>query len=424
MAVKLTQEQQLLKDYKNWSKLLNSINYENSIEDYKRHLEVGFNKPFKCISCYSIEFYVERYFLLDYSFIKDETVKRMVSSRGSSYDPVNVAKHKGISLDEAIELVNKRKFETSGSLESYIARHGEILGKQKYDEFRFKCVINKDTLIEKYGEVIGTQKWDNYTSSRDSGSINFYLKKCNNDLELATIEHNLFRKLCSDTGTKEYYTKKYGQDYVDDLNYRKGYKSTLQYFVDEYGEEDGVIKHKEFGKKKAITLDNMIEKYGEDVGRVKYLNWLEKSCPIGNNFACVSKQSINFFKLLEDKLGRKLQYGSKSKELRLQDIKDCKSYYYDCYDEESNTIIEFNGSIWHPSPLLSEEEKLIWSVGGFNNISYTESLEKDTRKINFAKSEGYDIIVVWDYDIKYKFKQDKTITNLIEVLNGKSNKNI
>jgi hypothetical protein len=425
MVAPLNKEQRITKNYTKWKTVLDNIAFPYTFDDF---LQLGPAKTsgkftFKTVSCYSVDFYKERYWMLDYIAIHRLAKKRIVENRGSTYDVDNVMTKNNITREEAEALVEKRKSETNGSLDTYIKRHGEELGRIKFDEFRQKCIVTLESLIEKHGEELGTSKWENYCNTRDTGSIEYFLQKNNGDLVLATTEHNEFRQKCKDSSGKEYFDNKHGDGYYDDLCSRIGYASTLDYFIEEYGPDDGLLKYQELNAKKGITLDKMIEKYGEVDGTDRYLKWKDDIYKHSTNRNCVSKSSTEFFKSLESALNRKLQYGTKKDEIRLTDETLVKHFYYDCYDSVSNTIIEYNGANWHPSPLLMESERATWTVGGFDStMSYYEALEFDNYKINFAKEQGYTVLVVWDYEINTKHKRKNKLQFLIGELNGQSSK--
>mgnify|MGYP003539118722 FL=1 len=111
-----------------------------------------------------------------------------------------------------------------------------------------------------------------------------------------------------------------------------------------------------------------------------------------------------------------MSYGSKKKELKLFDHINFKTYFYDCYDICTNTIIEFNGSAFHANPMLSKIEQGDWHT--LYGKSYEDSLLQDNIKINFAKSMGYNIIIIWDYEIRGKVRLHNKIMDLITTLKG------
>lgn len=405
------------KRYEIWKSYLDRISYPYEEIHFKSLYDTGMK--FKTTSCYGIEFYKERYPLFDYTLIHLQNKEYITQKRGSMYDIENVAKKHNISIEEASQLVEQRKSLTNGSLQTYITRYGDELGKTKYEEFKSKCIITEKTLIERHGVELGKQKWENYLSTRDSGSYEYFLKKYDNDVTLATEAHNKFKTLCSETSTNEYFLKKYGAEYVDEMSLKKGYASTLPHFIENYGEEEGTLMYRVLNKKKAITLENMIAKHGYDLGVEKYKNWLiTVTSPDSISHTCISKSSISFFEALEKCLDRKLQYGKKSVEFKLYDSINNKIYYYDCYDPSSNYIIEYHGSYYHPSPLLSEYEKSKWSVGGFGNINYEQAVVFDNKKAQFAIDSGYNLLIVWDYDTNGKIKLNNKIKELIGIING------
>jgi G:T-mismatch repair DNA endonuclease (very short patch repair protein) len=84
------------------------------------------------------------------------------------------------------------------------------------------------------------------------------------------------------------------------------------------------------------------------------------------------------------------------------------------FDIKSNTIIEYNGSIYHAPEILSETERANWK--NKYGLSWNEVYNKDKQKIEAAKSAGYNIVVVWDYEIRSKTKLKEKIKELVNIL--------
>lgn len=76
---------------------------------------------------------------------------------------------------------------------------------------------------------------------------------------------------------------------------------------------------------------------------------------------------------------------------------------YDFYLPSINLIIEFNGTFWHRDPRFYTDcilkGKSIW--------------EKDKYKMDVAKSNGYDTLVVWQYDWENATNKEEFIKNII-----------
>lgn len=154
----------------------------------------------------------------------------------------------------------------------------------------------------------------------------------------------------------------------------------------------------------------------------------EKIKPIQNKIknkpGCVSKASEKFFKELEFQLGRSIKYGSKKEELKLFDEDSVKLYFYDCFDETSNTIIEFNGITYHPNDdYIPEEEREYWTNPWGDCYEYCKN--RDKNKISFAEKMGYKVIIVWDKEVSGKNRTNNVVKKLIKVLNeNKENKEV
>jgi len=77
---------------------------------------------------------------------------------------------------------------------------------------------------------------------------------------------------------------------------------------------------------------------------------------------------------------------------------------YDVYINNFNIIIEFNGTYWHRDPRFYKEDLICRNIW-----------EKDKNKIDIAKKNGYNVIVVWQYDWEKSEDQEKY---LMEKING------
>lgn len=404
-----------------WRNLLNEISYEYSEDDFIKHSTHFLENellPFKTKSSMALAFYEERYPFLDYEEIHKRAKAAVLEKRGSMYDPKNIAKQQNISLEEAKKIAEDRKSKTNGSLETYISRYGEKEGTRRFEEFKQKCIVSKESLIEKHGNEEGLKKWENYKNSRDSNSYDYFLKKCNGDKELA---QQRYIETCAKIGqinTDDYLLKTKGEEYVKQRRYSQAYKLTEDYFIEQYGEELGSIKYKELNERKKVTLKNMIKKHGEELGVVKYKRWLELTNPRNiinkQSGGTVSHYANLFFSELEELLDRELQYGSKKDELVIR-LDNGKRFYYDCYDKQTNTIIEFHSSAIHASPLLSDDEKRNWKHA-YSGASYEETYAYDLWKKQTTIDHGFNFIEIWDYDVKSNIVKNKTLLNLKERL--------
>ena len=75
-----------------------------------------------------------------------------------------------------------------------------------------------------------------------------------------------------------------------------------------------------------------------------------------------------------------------------------------------NLIIEFNGDYWHANPDSYKASDLIHYR--FGNITAEDIWNKDLKKKKLAESKGYNIITIWEKEIKNL--PSKEILNLIQ----------
>ena len=95
--------------------------------------------------------------------------------------------------------------------------------------------------------------------------------------------------------------------------------------------------------------------------------------------SCSSKLEKRIYELLDDvSISQQLFLGN---------------YAYDLYKKEGKKIVEINGTYWHADSrvFLDENQRLIH--GTVQDIRL-----KDEQKISYAKSKGWDVLVVWELD--------------------------
>ena len=128
------------------------------------------------------------------------------------------------------------KFKHKSSLDGFIMKYGEKLGKQKYTERCEKIgkTNKKDWYIEKYGEIEGNKRWDKFTSKLKNKYYNKQsessklINKCLNELNIQYEQEFTIKELNNycDFYIKEYNTIiEYYGDYwhCNPIKYKKDY---------------------------------------------------------------------------------------------------------------------------------------------------------------------------------------------------------
>ncbi len=219
---------------------------------------------------------------------------------------------------------------------------------------------------------------------------------------------NVFQRESVISQIKETMINKYGEEGV---YYNRVKGSTLEYWIDKLGEEEGIKKFNEinYNKGKTGRKEYWIDKYGEEEGIKKWYNRIYKF----NKTSLKAKSSLNI--LFENIL--------KDNNIEYQDefvIKNGFSFY--AYDFKiKNVLFELNGDFWHCNPKIYKPNDIVNYPQG--NIKAKEKWESDKRKKEYAEKFGYKVVTVWESDIK-QWKKDKTLVNqILKIIDYEISKN-
>jgi hypothetical protein len=80
-------------------------------------------------------------------------------------------------------------------------------------------------------------------------------------------------------------------------------------------------------------------------------------------------------------------------------------YYFDCILINTNKLIEINGDYWHANPKIYKPNDLILK-GSSGEIMAKNKWLSDKRKINYAKKNGFEVLTIWELDIKLNERQE------------------
>lgn len=86
-------------------------------------------------------------------------------------------------------------------------------------------------------------------------------------------------------------------------------------------------------------------------------------------------------------------------------------YIADFYIKQFNLIIECNGDFWHANPIKYKEDDIL-PFPGDKKILAKCLWKKDELKIDEYKKRGYDILTLWETDIKRMFAK-KTLSEFL-----------
>lgn len=286
----------------------------------------------------------------------------------SQYDPYYISKRDNISIDEAKENIDKFKKNKATSLENFVKKHGAVDGYEMFKKFQETSKHTEAKYIKQYGEIEGSNKWKEYIKVKTNTSV-----------------------------------------------------YTINYWLNQgFSPEESEILRKEFHKNNLSTssIDYWISKgMSEEEAKNKIDEMIDKK---GVLFCHASKQSLYYFLPLYYYLINKnytISLGiENNKELSIYDKENKKLYYYDFCVKELHLIIEFNGFKFHPNPdKLTKEQWDSWHITNRRidsnigvKLTADQVYKHDCEKIQFAKNNGYDVLIIWsDDDKEYNWNKIK-----------------
>lgn len=293
--------------------------------------------------------------------------------------------------------------------------YGDIYEK-KLNEKKNNIKTTLDNLIRKYGEIEGNKKWEHYIKAQKKSSkrnLEYWNSKTDN-IDLSKI---LLKKYQT-SHRKKYISDKSEEEIKIFDNKNSNWR--IEYWIDKgYSETDAkeIISQRkkedsplslEYWHKRGFTLEESIV--------LKNEYWLKTS---SNNNKYTSKESLNLFEpiieILEN-INIIVYYGNIAKDKKEWFIyNDNKYYFYDLtiFHNNKKYIIEYNGERFHPNKdKLNETEWNGWKQL-YHNKSADEIYQQDLDKIQIAKNNGFEVLVLWSSDnIEDNRNKIKTILSI------------
>lgn len=252
---------------------------------------------------------------------------------------------------------------------------------------------SKEKMVLKYGDLIGNQKWESYRAVQaETNTFEYKSKKFGmtkdefdrfNKTRAVTLE-NLVNRHGETTGRAKW----------DEYCERQAYTNTVDYFIELYGDDLGVMKWKAINKKKSLTLANFQTKYGEIEGRVKYEEFV---------FSVLSKKQFHssssqilFWKIYEslpDNLKSSCYFAELNQEFGCYGVD--RYYFFDFVIAEIKFCIEFNGIHYHAKPTIYSETDIVTKLKGKPKL-VKEIWQFDKTKNSALESRGFKILTVWE----------------------------
>jgi len=215
--------------------------------------------------------------------------------------------------------------------------------------------------------------------------------------------------LKSEEVMKEIHRKTFAKFKSDPIKYRSKNPTTLEYYIKKgYSEDDAT---KMLSKRQTtFSKDICIERFGEEEGldvwndrQIKWQNSLSSNGNIKGGYSKISQEL--FWDLLmtyneNDRIN--IFFHTKNFEVILR---SSNIYLYDFTDTKRMKMIEYNGDQYHANPSIYGPDDTPHPYHKTKKYCASKIWEKDSNKMELAKSNGYDLLVVWDSEYRKNPKQ-------------------
>lgn len=303
----------------------------------------------------------------------------------------------------------------------------------------------KDYLTLRYGESLGMEKYISLNSKKTKSFPNTKQHWINSELSNDEINfqiHNIQKQRAENhdnyfPSQTQFWIRKGFTEEEALLKVSEHQSRGLSFFINKYGENDGVIKHKQRNNqwvntltskndysdicwKKGLGVEQYKQKYGEELGLQKYKECRLKHAGKSNKFGKPSNESKKFLENIIswcETNNLQYQWGFNDKEFYIQSTSG-KIYYCDFFIPSLKIIIEYNGESFHPNPKYQGSN--IWNNWKlpFNyDITADIKFDLDNQKYDTILKNRYYLIIIWSSDVIEGFE-----TILLSTLDGiKSN---
>ncbi len=313
---------------------------------------------------------------------------------------------------------------------------GDLFDFERYDEYCKYRQINKnsngvDAYILKYGEKDYKHFYNkNFNNKESRWDISYHTNRGSTEEEAIEIIKNAKENIA---GSSSFFINKYGEiDGVKKyIEFGEKSKHTKENYIEKYGYETGNIKWEEYvDKKRETSIFNKevwMKKHGEK-GKELFHNFIKENCSTGtldfwikNGFS--KDEAITKIQLINDKKGVKFRTASKQSIKKLSTItelcdklnidylmgvdgnsekmliSECNKYkFYDFCIEEFKLIIEYNHEKYHPRH-INNDYKNNWLKSNsayFNEEDFYKFIENDKFKYKLVLENGYHIHYIWE----------------------------
>jgi very-short-patch-repair endonuclease len=266
--------------------------------------------------------------------------------------------------------------------------------------------VTFERCILKYGNEEGQRRWEEYCQKQSlSNKFEYKQQKFNmsednfklyNKKRAVTLEN-----FCLRYGNEE------GQRRWEEYISRQKYTKSKEYYIELFGEIEGVKKFNELSILKSNSKKSFLLKYGKEEGIFRYNQHIK------NGFVTYSKSSQECFDtillLLNSEEKNTTFYATFNNEENIE------NYLVDFLVKKIKLVVEYLGDYWHCNPKFVKEDFKIR-----NGKTAKEIREFDNTRKKRLEELGYYVIHIWEND--WHYNKNEVLISLREVINVLRNK--
>lgn len=293
------------------------------------------------------------------------------------------------------------------SLQDYINKYGEESGTKRYNGVQ-KLLANRKKTYDSQPFARFTKEW--FVWKYPENGLDRFNEHVNKSRQ---SEENMIKRWGEELGKKKWQETVAKKNTVALVKEQKGEyavlemakkrKKSLANYWNGLSESEYLEKRKTINSKSSATkrerysdktkLELYLEKYGDD-GHIKYAEYLQTIFKtIGH-----SKEAENLIKHIINNnswlLEYSLYYRDSEDNTKCEWFFSCKEgvNFYDFCVREAKTILEYDGSRWHPTQ--NQAKELRNELMAMTGLTYSQKYKKDQAKLKIATDKGFKVFVV------------------------------
>lgn len=241
-------------------------------------------------------------------------------------------------------------------------------GVSRFNEHVNKSRQSEENMIKRWGEELGKKKWQETVAKKNT---------------VALVREQKGEEAVSEMARKRKESINQYWDGLSDLERQEEMKSRTK--------KSNATKKERYGDK--TKLEIFLEKHGEE-GHIKYAKYLQtifKSIGHSKEAETLIKQIISSNNWL---LKYSLYYRDSEDQSKCEWFLSSKEgvNFYDFCVKEAKTILEYDGSRWHPTKNQAKELKN--ELMEITGLTYSQKYKKDQAKLKMAVNRGFKVFVI------------------------------